>query len=112
MLLRSERHTRTRVVYLDRVTRVDAASDFFGELHVPRRAITMGIATILEVRAESALLRIISKAVCDPVCIVRLNRLEIRACGRSGLGLADIRWTSFCNVGPSLRHRWKGVMLG
>ena len=77
VLLRSERHTRTRAVYLDRVTRVDAASDFFGELHVPRRAITMGIATILEVRAESALLRIISKAVCDPVCIIRFRRLEM-----------------------------------
>ena len=52
MLCRSERHTRTRAVYLDRVTRVDAASDFFGEPHVPRRAITMGIATILEVRSH------------------------------------------------------------
>ncbi len=26
-----------------RVTRVDAASDFFGESNVPRRAITMGV---------------------------------------------------------------------
>ena len=36
-------------MYLDRVTRVDAASDFFGEGHVPKKAITMGVATILEV---------------------------------------------------------------
>ena len=47
---RSGRDTRTRAVYLDRVTRVDAASDFFGEQHVPKKAITMGVATILEVR--------------------------------------------------------------
>lgn len=33
-----------------RVTRVDAASDFFGESNVPRRAITMGVATILASR--------------------------------------------------------------
>ena len=32
-----------------RVTRIDAASDFFGEHNVPRRAITMGVATILKV---------------------------------------------------------------
>lgn len=32
------------------MTRVDAASDFFGESHVPRRAITMGVATILASR--------------------------------------------------------------
>jgi hypothetical protein len=29
---------------------MDAASDFFGEEHVPRRAITMGVGTILEAR--------------------------------------------------------------
>jgi glucosamine-6-phosphate deaminase len=36
-------------VWLDSVTRLDAASDFFGERHVPRRALTMGVATILQV---------------------------------------------------------------
>lgn len=41
------------MVYLDRVTRLDAASDFFGEQHVPCRAITMGISTILKVRIPS-----------------------------------------------------------
>ena len=39
----------TRLITLDSVTRVDAASDFFGEEHVPRRAITMGLAPILQV---------------------------------------------------------------
>ncbi len=42
--------SRTRLVYLDHVTRMDAAADFFGEAYVPREAITMGIATILEAR--------------------------------------------------------------
>ena len=42
--------SRTRLIALDRVTRLDAASDFFGEEHVPRRAITMGGGTILEAR--------------------------------------------------------------
>ncbi len=37
----------TRLIWLDRVTRMDAASDFFGQEHVPTRAITMGVGTIL-----------------------------------------------------------------
>lgn len=40
----------TRLITLDRVTRLDAASDFFGEENVPRRAITMGVGTILSAR--------------------------------------------------------------
>ncbi len=43
----SSRDSRTRMIHLDRVTRLDAASDFFGEVNVPRRAITMGVGTIL-----------------------------------------------------------------
>lgn len=39
--------SKTRLIRLDRVTRLDAASDFFGEENVPRRAITMGVGTIL-----------------------------------------------------------------
>ena len=50
---RTSRESRTHMVYLDRVTRLDAASDFFGEQHVPCRAITMGISTILKVRIPS-----------------------------------------------------------
>ena len=42
--------SRTRLITLDRVTRLDAASDFFGEEFVPRRAITMGVGTILDAR--------------------------------------------------------------
>ena len=42
--------SRTRLVTLDTVTRRDAAADFFGEENVPREAITMGVATILEAR--------------------------------------------------------------
>jgi len=42
--------SRTRLVMLDAVTRRDAAADFFGEDFVPREALTMGIATILEAR--------------------------------------------------------------
>src|SRR5689334_16475369 len=41
---------RTRLVTLDTMTRKDAAADFFGEDNVPREAITMGVATILEAR--------------------------------------------------------------
>ena len=46
----SGEQSRTRVVHLDSVTRRDAAADFFGEENVPREAITMGIATILQAR--------------------------------------------------------------
>ncbi|MCS7047267.1 MAG: glucosamine-6-phosphate deaminase [Gemmataceae bacterium] len=46
----SMRHSRTRVVTLDPVTRRDAAADFFGEENVPHQAITMGVGTILEAR--------------------------------------------------------------
>jgi glucosamine-6-phosphate deaminase len=42
--------SRTRLVTLDTVTRRDAAADFFGEEFVPREAITMGVATILDAR--------------------------------------------------------------
>jgi glucosamine-6-phosphate deaminase len=46
----SATESRTRVVYLDTVTRADAASEFFGEENVPPEALTMGVATILEAR--------------------------------------------------------------
>src|SRR5947207_73160 len=41
---------RTRLVTLDTVTRKDASRDFLGEDNVPREAITLGVATILEAR--------------------------------------------------------------
>ncbi len=46
----SGRDSRTRLITLDKVTRMDAASDFFGEWNVPRRAITMGVGTILDAK--------------------------------------------------------------
>ncbi|HYG68434.1 MAG TPA: 6-phosphogluconolactonase, partial [Anaeromyxobacteraceae bacterium] len=46
----SGRETRTRLVVLDEITRKDAASDFFGDEHVPREAVTMGVGTILDAR--------------------------------------------------------------
>ena len=46
----STRHSRTRPVTLDPVTRRDAAGDFFGEENVPHQALTMGVGTILEAR--------------------------------------------------------------
>lgn len=42
--------SRTRIVHLDTITRRDAAADFFGEDNVPREAITMGIASILDAK--------------------------------------------------------------
>ncbi len=47
--------SRTRRVPLDRVTRIDAASEFKGEQFVPSSALTMGLGTIMEAR-EIALL--------------------------------------------------------
>ena len=49
----SARDSRTRLITLDRVTRLDAASDFFGEQNVPRKAITMGVDTILDAPSAS-----------------------------------------------------------
>src|SRR5262245_5635110 len=46
----SPRDSRTRLITLDKITRMDAASDFFGEWNVPRKAITMGVDTILNAR--------------------------------------------------------------
>ena len=46
----SGKTSRTRLITLDRVTRRDAASDFFGDQNVPRRALTMGVGTILDAR--------------------------------------------------------------
>lgn len=42
--------TRTRLITLDRVTRMDAAADFFKLEDVPTQALTMGIGTIFEAK--------------------------------------------------------------
>lgn len=69
----SGKESRTRLVYLDTITRKDAAADFFGEENVPSEAVTMGVATILEAR-EIALLAtgehkalVIKRAVEGPI---------------------------------------------
>jgi glucosamine-6-phosphate deaminase len=65
--------SRTRLITLDHVTRVDAASDFFGEDNVPKRAITMGIGTIFSAKTIFLLAwgegksGIIQKAVEDQI---------------------------------------------
>ena len=46
----SDATSRTRIVTLDTLTRRDAAGDFFGVDNVPREAVTMGVATILDVK--------------------------------------------------------------
>jgi glucosamine-6-phosphate deaminase len=46
----SQVNSVTRIITLDSLTRKDAASDFFGLENVPRRAITMGIGSVLGAR--------------------------------------------------------------
>lgn len=46
----SDAASRTRIATLDTLTRKDAAADFFGVENVPREAITMGVATILDAK--------------------------------------------------------------
>lgn len=46
----SQINSVTRIITLDSLTRKDAASDFFGLENVPRRAITMGIGSVLAAR--------------------------------------------------------------
>ena len=46
----SSRRSTTRLIHLDRVTRLDAIKDFQSEELVPRIAITMGVKTILQAR--------------------------------------------------------------
>ncbi|GAA4849332.1 glucosamine-6-phosphate deaminase [Algivirga pacifica] len=46
----STAHSKTRLVTLDNVTRSDASSSFNGIENVPRRAITMGVGTILKAK--------------------------------------------------------------
>ncbi|MBC8108882.1 MAG: glucosamine-6-phosphate deaminase [Anaerolineae bacterium] len=69
----SARDSRTRLITLDRVTRLDAASDFFGEQHVPRRAITMGVGAILAAKCVVMLAfgegkaPVVAKAIEGPI---------------------------------------------
>ncbi|MFQ3650572.1 MAG: glucosamine-6-phosphate deaminase [Gemmataceae bacterium] len=69
----STRHSRTRLVTLDPVTRRDAASSFYGEDNVPHQAITMGVGTILDAKKIVLMAfgehkaRIVQRAVEGPV---------------------------------------------
>jgi glucosamine-6-phosphate deaminase len=69
----STRHSRTRMVTLDPVTRRDAASAFYGEDNVPHQALTMGVGTILDAKKIVLLAygehkaKIVQKAVEGPV---------------------------------------------
>ena len=46
----SGKDSRTRLIWLDQLTRQDAASDFFGVENVPHKAITAGVGTIMQAR--------------------------------------------------------------
>lgn len=69
----SSEKSLTRLITLDQVTRIDAASDFFGEENVPRKAITMGVGTILKAKRVIMMAwgegkaNVIKKAVEGPV---------------------------------------------
>jgi glucosamine-6-phosphate deaminase len=71
--------SRTRMVYLDAVTRRDAAADFFGERNVPRQALTMGVATILEAREIAILATGEHKAAIVQRAVEGETDLEIAA---------------------------------
>lgn len=43
-------NSQTRLVHLDTQTRISLASDFFGMEHVPQKAVTIGIRTILQAK--------------------------------------------------------------
>ncbi len=46
----SHRFSRTRMITLDEITRLDAAKDFMGRSNVPTKAVTMGVETIMNAR--------------------------------------------------------------
>ncbi len=46
----SHKNSRTRQITLDHLTRTDAAESFFGLENVPRKAITMGVKTVLSAK--------------------------------------------------------------
>lgn len=69
----SSERSLTRLVTLDQVTRIDAASDFFGEENVPHKAITMGVGSIMKANRVFMMAwgegkaNVIQKAVEGPV---------------------------------------------
>ncbi len=108
----STRHSRTRRVTLDPVTRRDAASTFFGEENVPHQALTMGVGTILEARKIVLLAfgehkgPIIQRTVEGPVTdVITASFLQqhpdttflLDASAAQQLAAIDVPWT----VGPA-----------
>ena len=98
----SDAASRTRIVTLDTLTRRDAAADFFGVENVPREAITMGVATILDAK-EIALLAtgehkagIVARAVEGEISTRRRRDVPAAASERRGR-------TSTCRPRPSSR---------
>jgi glucosamine-6-phosphate deaminase len=71
----STKKSKTRMVHLDKITQVDAASDFFGVEYVPKYAVTMGIGTILSAKQIYILAfsegkaSIVKKAIEGPITI-------------------------------------------
>ena len=69
----SSERSATRMITLDQVTIMDAASDFFGEENVPKNALTMGVGTILKSKRTIMMAwgegkaSIVQKAVEGPV---------------------------------------------
>src|SRR5258708_27748319 len=69
----SSERSATRLITLDQVTRIDAASDFFGEENVPRKAVTMGVGSIMKAKRVVMMAwgegkgSIVKKAVEGPV---------------------------------------------
>lgn len=69
----SHRNSITRMITLDHITRQDAIRDFVSEQHVPRKAITMGISSIM--KAQRVILmawgegkaQVVQKAVEGPI---------------------------------------------
>lgn len=63
----------TRLINLDNITIADAASDFFDEKNVPRRAITMGIGSIMKAKKVVLLAwgetkaHVLQKAIEEPI---------------------------------------------
>lgn len=46
----SSKHSKTRLIYLNKITMIDAADSFFGYENVPKMAITMGVGTVLNAK--------------------------------------------------------------
>lgn len=69
----SSRHSQTRMLLLDKKTRMDAASDFYALEAVPTKAVTMGVGTILAAKKIFLLAfaehkaRIVQRAVEGPI---------------------------------------------